>query len=143
MKNSHKLELAFFKIAAQNENTAPGIIGGLSGAVGGGLLGGHLGANAGKGLNEAAEQLLQPPQGKGVTGAIDGALHHFQGKQSIVPPGSEGWVMNALKNTGMTKGHGSKLLSILALLAPLAGAGIGGAAGMDAGKGLGNSLANQ
>jgi len=143
MKHSNKLQLAFAKIAAQNENTAPGILGGLSGAIGGGMLGGHLGVNAGKGLNEAAEQILQPPQGHGMTGALDSAMHHLQGKQSIVPPGSEGWAMNALKNTGMTKGHGSKLLSILALLAPLAGVGIGSAAGMDAGKGLGNSLAGQ
>lgn len=152
MKNSHKLELAFFKIAAQNDNTTPGMIGAGAGLLGGSILGAHGGTEVGKSLHAGAEHILPTPPGGGIEGLTNkskleqilaSVAHHTKGKESIVPPGSEGWAMKALHGTGMTKAHGSKLMNILSLIAPFAGSALAGMGGMQIGKELGNSLANQ
>lgn len=142
MKNSHILQIAFVKMAAQ-QAPKPALEGidlenglGTLGAGAGAVLGLHGGAAAGPHLTGAAEGIL-PKAEDGMAGKLK---HLMEGKKSIVPPGSEGWIPDAMRHTGITKAHGSKMMAVLALLAPFLGAGAGGIAGNVAGKDIGRTL---
>lgn len=142
MKNSHILQVAFVKMAAQQApkpmfegldlEQGLGTIGTGVGAVAG--LHGGLGASPH--LTQAAEDILPTPK----DGLLNKGKHLAEGMKSVVPPGSEGWFPDALRHTGMTKAHGSKMMAIMALLAPFLGAGIGGMAGRTLGKETGAVL---
>jgi hypothetical protein len=144
MKNAHILQIAFVKMAAE-QAPKPMFEGvdlenglGTVGAGAGAVLGLHGGAEASPHLTRMADNILPAP--KEEAGFAGKLKHILEGKKSIVPPGSEGWIPDAIKHTGMNKAHGSKMMAVLALLAPFLGAGAGGVAGHVAGKDIGRTL---
>lgn len=134
MKHTEILKISFLKIASQQ--TGKPALEGIDLENGLGSLGTGMGAVGGFQLGKGAGGMFADAAKKILPDASAG----MEAAKSIIPAGSKGLIPDSIKRLGVTKSHGSKLMSALALLAPMLGMGFGAGGGGAAGRDIGRTL---